>query len=385
MRRITTSTRAVDLFGAGKDGFKDGDLANGIVPTDLNADIFNQLQEEVARIIESAGVPLDGAVFTQLTRAVKRLFGGNVTTVNAANSPYALTADHAGLVIMDATAGNVSATLPAAALLTGVSMKYRFVRVDATVNTATVSRAGADTFVGGATSFTFGSLGDWRVVESDTVSKWAFVGRRAKSTRTVLTSGSGTYTTPAGCVALRVRGVGGGGGGAGSGSSAGTAASVGGNTTFGTALLVANGGGIGNLNAPSGVGGTGSIGGAVGFGIAGAVGQGSGVSNSGGNAPPGGTGGGTALGGGGGGGQYTHVGASAPANSGAGGGGGGGVGPGFGGGGGSAGYYFDAVIDAPAVSYAYAVGAGGTAGGAGPGGYQAGNGGDGILIIDELY
>jgi len=56
------------------------------------------------------------------------------------------------------------------------------------------------------------------------------------------TSGSGTYTTPAGVKRIRVRMVGGGGGGAGGGSTYG-AGGNGGDTTFGSSLLVAGGGG----------------------------------------------------------------------------------------------------------------------------------------------
>ncbi len=70
MQRITTSTKAVDLFGAGKHGFKDGDLPNGILPTDFNADWCNLVQEEIARAVEGAGIVLDGAVRNQLSLAI---------------------------------------------------------------------------------------------------------------------------------------------------------------------------------------------------------------------------------------------------------------------------------------------------------------------------
>lgn len=171
MDRIDTDTKAVDLFGAGKHGFKDGDLAFGVIPTDFDAQWCNAQQEEKMSVIEGAGVvPVTGN-FTQLRQALKRMFGGNVTTVNAANSPLVLTADHAGLVLMDATAGNASAVLLAANVLAAIP--FRFVRLDATANTATVNRGGADTFVGGATSFTLVGQGDWREISGDATSKWA--------------------------------------------------------------------------------------------------------------------------------------------------------------------------------------------------------------------
>lgn len=81
MKRIDTSTRAVDLFGAGKDGFKDGDLANGVVPTDFNAAWPNGVQEEIARAIEAAGIVLSGVDLTQLTQAIRKLPGGRLIGV----------------------------------------------------------------------------------------------------------------------------------------------------------------------------------------------------------------------------------------------------------------------------------------------------------------
>jgi len=85
MRRITTGTRELNLFGPGKDGFKNGDLANAILPTDLNADWFNQVQEELANFIEAAGIALDGGVRTQLVQALRSalLHGVDSGTANA--------------------------------------------------------------------------------------------------------------------------------------------------------------------------------------------------------------------------------------------------------------------------------------------------------------
>lgn len=79
MKRIDTATRAVDLFGAGKDGYKDGNKAIGIAPTELNASVFNALQEEISNVIESTGVTLNPADNTQLSTAIKALItnGGN--------------------------------------------------------------------------------------------------------------------------------------------------------------------------------------------------------------------------------------------------------------------------------------------------------------------
>lgn len=69
MQRIQTATKAPDLFGAGKDGFKDGNLAGGVAPTDLNAAWFNQVQEELSALVEGAGLALDGTL-TQVKQAI---------------------------------------------------------------------------------------------------------------------------------------------------------------------------------------------------------------------------------------------------------------------------------------------------------------------------
>lgn len=76
MKRISTSTKAVDLFGAGKHGWRDGDLSVGVQPTDAEADWFNQLQEEVANVIEAQGITLDAGDRTQLYQAIQLMIAG---------------------------------------------------------------------------------------------------------------------------------------------------------------------------------------------------------------------------------------------------------------------------------------------------------------------
>lgn len=74
MDRISTASKAVDLFGAGKHGFKNGDLALGITPTDFNADWFNGVQEELLNVIEAAGLVPAAATRNQLLLALAALF-----------------------------------------------------------------------------------------------------------------------------------------------------------------------------------------------------------------------------------------------------------------------------------------------------------------------
>ena len=172
MQRIATATRAVDLFGAGKHGFKDGNLGLGVLPTDFEALFCNQMQEEVMAIIEGAGVAPSAAVSNQIVQAIRRLAGANVTVVTAAMSPFALTADHVGLVLINAAAGNVVLNLPLANVVASLPLPYDFGRIDATVNTVTTNAAGAN-LIDGVASFTL--VGQWasRSIRGDAVSAWA--------------------------------------------------------------------------------------------------------------------------------------------------------------------------------------------------------------------
>lgn len=196
-------------------------------------------------------------------------------------------------------------------------------------------------------------------------------------------TGSGTYTTPAGVLYLRVVLVGGGGGGAGNAGGGSTGAA----TTFGTTLLVGNPG-TGGGTEVGGTGGAGDLGtGPVGMAIYGNSGGGgtntvgtTGGTGGGGSLFGGGGAGGANGGGGGGGGTGS---AGAPNTGGGGGAGGTGGGGSNGGGGGGGGV--DAIITSPSATYAYAVGAGGGAGSSGGGGAAGGAGAAGQIVVYEFY
>lgn len=178
MRRISTATRSLNKFGAGKDGFTDGDVVGGIPSTDLEAVLFDHLQEEPANLVEGAGITLDGNVRTQLAQAVRRVAGANVTVVTTAMSPFSLSADHAGLVLVNAAAGNVVLNLPLANLVASLPLSYDFERVDVTASTATVNSAGAN-LIDGVTSFTLAGQWTSRSIRGDAVSAWATLAQSA--------------------------------------------------------------------------------------------------------------------------------------------------------------------------------------------------------------
>lgn len=74
MHRIDTSTAQKDKFGQGKNGFTDGDPSTGRQSTDLDADMFDALQEEVCAVIEAANITLKKGELSQLLTALKALF-----------------------------------------------------------------------------------------------------------------------------------------------------------------------------------------------------------------------------------------------------------------------------------------------------------------------
>lgn len=205
------------------------------------------------------------------------------------------------------------------------------------------------------------------------------------------TSGSGTYTTPSGVLFICVRMVGGGGGGGGGGNfNTSGIGGTGGNTTFGSSLLVANsgtGGGVSGGAGAGGSGGTASLGtGPIGTVLTGGSGQGILASTiPSGQYCGGGQGAGSVLGGCGGGGVVAAAGLAGATNTGAGGGGGASNTGTYSGAGGGSGGFVDVIIVNPSSSYSYAVGAAGTAGTAGTSGFAGGAGGSGYIEVTEFY
>jgi hypothetical protein len=185
----------------------------------------------------------------------------------------------------------------------------------------------------------------------------------------VLTTGSGTYTTPANVQYIDVEMVGGGAGGYSS-----TTGGSGGNTTFG-ASLTANGG--------SGVTGGTATGGDIN--IAGEDGGPPAMGYPGATVCSGGLGGGSAFFGGRGASAFGTAGSNAKPNSGGGGGGGGSQASVSAVNGGGAGGSLRKLIAAPLATYAYAVGAGGAGGTTGANIFPGGNGAAGIIIVREYY
>lgn len=74
MHRIDTSTAQVDKFGAGKNGFTGGNPQTGELPTALDPDFFDSVQEEIASVIEAAGLALSKSSNSQLLSAMGKIY-----------------------------------------------------------------------------------------------------------------------------------------------------------------------------------------------------------------------------------------------------------------------------------------------------------------------
>ncbi|SFG29333.1 hypothetical protein SAMN05518865_110160 [Duganella sp. CF458] len=115
MKRISTSTKSVDKFGAGKHGFTNGNAVAGIPATDLEDSWFDHVQEEICAVIEAGGLALDGTNRAQLLAVLRSSFGSFSGYSNIPAS-RALTAADIGQALWLGGAGIVL-TLPTPASL----------------------------------------------------------------------------------------------------------------------------------------------------------------------------------------------------------------------------------------------------------------------------
>ena len=99
MHRIDTPTAQKDKFGAGKNGYTDGNPQVGTPATDLNAAMFDSMQEEICNVIEQAGIVLDPNDNAQLFAAFQKII---VNNAQPAGVPYLWPTDTApeGYAIM---------------------------------------------------------------------------------------------------------------------------------------------------------------------------------------------------------------------------------------------------------------------------------------------
>lgn len=127
MKRINTSTKVTDKFGAGKHGFTDGNPTTGEKATSLEGSWFDHVQEEIANFIEEQGITLDANNRTQLAAAITaKLATGNYLrrTVSATlaagfwTTPVAATVDDGDVSFNTALGNRFTLTATEALLIT---------------------------------------------------------------------------------------------------------------------------------------------------------------------------------------------------------------------------------------------------------------------------
>ena len=188
--------------------FQDANLGTATLGTGLNALWHTGVQESVLAPALAVGLTPTDADNTQLLQAIETIAGAHRTAI-AANAT--LTAAEAGVIVVNATSGNVAITLPAVASV-GFAQSFVFVRTDTTVNSVTVAPAGSDTWLDGSSAAIVVAAGMPVVLMGDTISKWIPI---IRPRRTVIFTGSGTFTAGPGEYSAFLSGVATGGGGAG--------------------------------------------------------------------------------------------------------------------------------------------------------------------------
>lgn len=281
-------------------GYINNDLTHATAPTISDPDMANALLAEGENLTTCVGQALNKANVAQWMNAVNIKAAGGVAGPITANTT--LNVYNAGLVLINASGGNIVITLCAAAAAAGTykdtagsnattavltRLALSLVRTDTTTNTVTVDLAGSDEWQpGGLTSGL--SLATGRTeIESDGVSGW-YVRNQPRGQQYF--SASGTFTVPIGVTSVVAEPWGGGGGGSGGSGASGAGGGYGRKRCAVTpgqsiTVTVGAGGAAASSAGTAGNGGTSSFGSFVSAtgGVGGAAGPGAGGSGSGGD------------------------------------------------------------------------------------------------------
>lgn len=388
---LSPLTTKGDLIGF--DGSNNIRFAAGADGTVVSYDSAQASGLKAISVLTSPMTTLGDIIYENVSPAAARLAGNTSATLKV------LTQTGTGAV----SAAPAWNTLNASVIAAGTLATARGgTNLDTSASTGLAKVASGTWSVAAAAASDFGTQTAGTFLAGPTSGSAATPTFRALQVPTVqvFTSGSGTYTTPAGVLYLIVEIVGGGAGGGGSGTTNGTAAGDGVDSTFsvhsGAAILTAGKGLKGARATDGGAGGTATVAAGATKIIASSGGAGgasvtintvvTAASTYGG----GGQGGSSYFGGAGFGGSAgsTGNGGAAGANTGAGGGGAyanASTSSANGGSGGGAGAFIRALVTSPGASYDYVVGGGGAGQLLGANGAAGGAGGSGYLVVTEFY
>lgn len=127
-------------------GWANNDLTQSTPPTIGDPDMVNAILAELINVLTQTGLTESKTSVTQVLQSIMRIAGGNSNGAGVITGPTAtLTADNAGLVLVNATANNIALTLPLMASANGQMLRFTIARLDSTSNTVSVALAGSDT------------------------------------------------------------------------------------------------------------------------------------------------------------------------------------------------------------------------------------------------
>lgn len=117
MRKVGSTTDTADANGE----YTNGNVANGVSPTIINAEMLNTFQRELVNAVEGSSLTLDQNDDRQLLKAIKMLIGNNVS-VESNSLGICFTAKdifnnvvitiQAGKAVVNAVSGTVSFPKP---------------------------------------------------------------------------------------------------------------------------------------------------------------------------------------------------------------------------------------------------------------------------------
>ncbi len=196
MQRVKRSTAVATLPAppaGGTPGFFAGGNPGLAQPASVPGyEWFNGVQEELIGLILRGGQTASDADLAQVRKSLDRLFGGGLASLSANTT---LTVDDAGLVLVNASGGARTITLPAANALGGRPIRFQIEKTDSTANTVTIQRAGTDTIEGGTSVVLSGQWASVTLV-SDGLSGWVLL-RQAVPAATSGVAGVSRFATEA--------------------------------------------------------------------------------------------------------------------------------------------------------------------------------------------
>ena len=176
MQRVNRSTAVATLPAAPAGGapgyFTGGNPGAGQAATVPGFEWFNAVQEEMMALITRSGLTPSSGDLAQVRKSLERLFANAIRTVT---SNTTLTGDDAGAVYVNASAGPIVITLPAANVLAGSPVQFYIKKTDLSANAVTVQRAGADTIEGAASFVIAGGAPGGLQLQSDGGATWLIV------------------------------------------------------------------------------------------------------------------------------------------------------------------------------------------------------------------